>query len=322
MAGGLANAGNTCSINSLLQCLGHCTRLLELVLETEMSHRKIKDRQFSVFQELKIIFYQLWKENQNLIPIRFLKAFYESLGEFYQPGEQFDFTEMWFLTLNTLIKETHTPDYKSEAFPKRIFQDPVYKSLQKQAVGEWVELTKLNNSPITDLFYGMQVNQIKCCHCDKIFHNFEPFSCSYFEVAGMENLSQAIDQFYRPETLQDWTCDHCQHKQAEKMNRFWKLPNVWVIVLKRFNQDQKLQDPITLYPEFSLNTLQGDSYKYRLKAIANHFGSLQSGHYNAFCREGKTWSLYDDKDIHSPINPEDIFVNNKSGYVLFYEKVY
>lgn len=322
MAGGLANAGNTCSINSLLQCLGHCTRLLELVLEKELPFRKVKERQFSVFQELKIIFHQLWKENQNLIPIRFLKAYYESLGDLYQPGEQFDFTEMWFLTLNNLIEETHSATYKSTAFPKRTLQDPIYKVLEKQAHLEWTKLSKDNNSPLTDLFYGIHVNQIKCRHCEKTFHNFEPFSCSYLEVAGMGSLSQAIDHYYRAEVLKDWTCDHCQHKEAEKIIRFWRMPDVWVVILKRFNQDQKLQDPFTLFPEIGLNTLQGDSYKYRLKAIANHFGSLQSGHYNAFCREGITWSLYDDNDIRSPINPEHIFNNNTSGYVLFYEKMY
>jgi len=84
MAGGLANAGNTCSINSLLQCLGHCTRLLELVLEKELPFRKVKERQVSGVQELKIIFHQLRKENKNRIRIRVLTAYDESLVDRYQ----------------------------------------------------------------------------------------------------------------------------------------------------------------------------------------------------------------------------------------------
>ena len=308
MGGGLANAGNTCSINSMLQCLGHCVAFRELVLEGTVQFQLLPKREYSLFQELRLLFHQLWKENHSLIPLRFLHAYYESLGDLYQPGEQFDFTEMWLLTLNTLQEETkYTPPPSSPCS----YKNPLFTYLEKLAQVTWAKLTP---SPVSPLFHGIQINQIKCKHCEKIFHNAELFSCTYLETDS--DLNACFAKYYATETLQDWTCDHCKEKEAEKMVRFWKLPPVWVIALKRF---QGNKPPVQLTDRFTIQTLPGDRYNYQLKALANHYGSLHSGHYTAHCKTDSGWSNYDDTQITHNLNIKHLLETNSHGYVLFFE---
>lgn len=321
MTGGLANTGNTCSINTMLQCLGHCPLFRKLILDQQISFKLIHNRSFSIFQELRLLFHQLWIDKQSLVPVRFLKAYYQSLGDLYQPGEQFDFSEMWMLMLNNLLEETHCPEWKSEFIKTVSYQDNILDYLQKHAQHAWKQLCKLNNSPITDLVHGIQVQQIKCKQCNHAYHNVEPFSCIYLELVS-EKFSKCFENYYEKELLQDWTCDHCKHKEAEKIVRFWRLPKVLLIILKRFNHKSKIVKPMVIEPRFTIKTLDESTYRFELKAIANHYGSLNYGHYNAHCKsEDNTWTVYDDTDIQKEIDIENILQTNLNGYGLFFEMV-
>ena len=58
--------------------------------------------------------------------------------------------------------------------------------------------------------------------------------------------------------------------------------------------------------------------KYTLRSICNHMGSLDSGHYTAFCKIqcSEKWAKFDDHKV-SDINSQDIVTHN--AYILFYQ---
>lgn len=75
--------------------------------------------------------------------------------------------------------------------------------------------------------------------------------------------------------------------------------------------------------------------KYRLYAIANHFGNLISGHYTSLVNKdldhnlnkGKQkWYYFDDETVKKDVNHGDIdagitSISSSDVYVLFYEKI-
>ncbi len=58
---------------------------------------------------------------------------------------------------------------------------------------------------------------------------------------------------------------------------------------------------------------------YDLYAVSNHYGSLNGGHYTAFCRNpiDNKWYEFDDSSV-SRIDPSSAVT--KAAYVLFYKR--
>jgi ubiquitin C-terminal hydrolase len=138
-------------------------------------------------------------------------------------------------------------------------------------------------------------------------------------------LAECFAEFFKTETLDEWTCDDCKVKtKAEKIVRFWKAADVLVIVLKRFGVC-KNKTPVSFPLEFhfledSVLCPEPQATKaapYRLVAVANHLGGMMGGHYNATVRHGDTWFHVDDDDIR----PLEAWNHNPMAYVLFYEKL-
>lgn len=330
MLQGLANLGNTCSINTLIQCLGHCPSLLEFMLHTEIPIHKKEQRRYSIYQELKQIFHQMWVEHHSLAPHRFLKAFYESLGDMYAPGEQFDFTEMWMLLLHNLIEETHSPNYVSNHQFLGTYELPILSYLEGRAQENWKRFFQHTNSPLNDILYGMEIQQVECTSCQHICHNLEPTAFHYIEIQHGSHMAHGLQKLLSQEPMNGWKCDKCHKETGVRAIRFWKLPQIWIIILKRFNQSHKMIDPLDISQEFtvekglefcSLPNSEVPSITYELKAMANHYGSLHGGHYNAICKnKDGSWYEYDDLGISKVGNIEALLTQNRNAYVLFYER--
>lgn len=331
MLQGLQNMGNTCSINTMIQCLGHCDTFRKFLLEETNLFRKKENYKFSIGDELRMICKQLWIDKDSLTPIRFLKALQETLGKDFQIGrEQMDLTEVWMILIQNLLEESHEPSFVSINTQACSYSDSMLEFFHKEAVEQWIKHSKETCSPLLDLIQGVQIQQIQCKKCSKLYHNVEPFQCSYLELPNKEelHLKDCIEKVLEIDTVDHWKCDACQQSNNEKVVRFWKLPKIWVLILKRFNGTKKLHTPVTIpyefyYPTgFEMSSLSS-SGKYQLKAIGNHYGSLYGGHYNAICKnecEEHPWCLYDDLSITSIKEILPILNKNRHAYALFYER--
>ncbi|KAF1885501.1 hypothetical protein Lal_00029390 [Lupinus albus] len=178
---------------------------------------------------------------------------------------------------------------------------------------------------------------------DKRIQQYEPllfsslpevFKSSFFAKRPQEPISlyKCLEAFLQEEPLgpEDmWYCPSCKkHRQASKKLDLWRLPEVLVIHLKRFQYSRFMKNKLETYVDFPVDNLDlsayiaygnGKSYRYMLYAISNHYGSMGGGHYTAFVHHGgDQWYDFDDSHVH-PISKEKI----KSGaaYVLFYRRV-
>lgn len=321
MSKGLANLGNTCSINTLVQCLGYCDSLRDFFLNH--TFQKKEPNTFSMGQEMGLLLKQLWIDQHDLKPIRFLKALQETIPDVGQ--EQLDFTEVWMVLIQRLLEESHIPSFQSTLY-HQTYTSELQQYLYKKAIDEWEKHTKETNSPLLDLLQGVQIQQIECMNCHRFYHNVEPFQCIYLDLPKTKTttLTDCLHEFFGKDSVEGWKCDQCQSSMNEKVIRFWTLPKVWVFLFKRFDGMKKnhigVQYPTVIELPSHIEMGRSSSSEYRLKSIAQHYGSLHGGHYNALCYKDEQWFLHDDVQ-QEVISSEKVLSNNPYVYALFYERL-
>ena len=159
-------------------------------------------------------------------------------------------------------------------------------------------------------------------------------------------LQQCFDTFTKPERLDEhnmWYCSNCKdHVRAMKTMQLWKLPNILVVHLKRFEFKQHhgfRRDKLDTLVDFPLEGLDMNQHCsttyssssssspdcfindhipaiYDCFAVTNHFGSMGFGHYTAFARKWNelnvneisssslctNWVLFDDASVRNIAN--------------------
>ncbi|KAF8597759.1 cysteine proteinase [Ceratobasidium sp. AG-I] len=142
------------------------------------------------------------------------------------------------------------------------------------------------------------------------------------------DLEDCLDELTKVEQLganDSWYCSRCQkHQQASKQLQLWRLPNILVFQLKRFEKRGKIDDLIT-FPIYGLDLSsrvieQGDGSVYDLFAVDEHEGDrVSTGHYTAYAINDSDgmWYHYQDA-IVSPSTPQASV--NPAAYLLFYRR--
>ena len=163
-------------------------------------------------------------------------------------------------------------------------------------------------------------------------------------------LDQCLDNFTHPERLDEdnkWFCSTCKnHVRAEKTMTLWRLPNILVIHLKRFEFRNALRrEKLDTHVDFPLEGLDMNKYCalsstiskdgedfvmddvpaiYDLFGVVNHYGRMGFGHYTAVARRWNEyimeddWKLFDDSCVSDNVTNADVVSN--AGYLLFYRR--
>ncbi|XP_061867172.1 ubiquitin carboxyl-terminal hydrolase 43, partial [Colius striatus] len=149
-----------------------------------------------------------------------------------------------------------------------------------------------------------------------------------------------------------WRCPHCEVPQQGTVKlSLWTLPDILIIHLKRFRQVAEQRHKLTTLVRFPLRGLDmaphvaqrgraggqlGEQWAtgqpppcpppscpqdclYDLYAVCNHHGSMQGGHYTAYCcnaLDGR-WYSYDDSRVRGL---REAAVGTASAYILFYQR--
>jgi ubiquitin C-terminal hydrolase len=179
---GLCNMGNTCFLNSSIQCLSNIPEFRDIFIKKNYQiFESSKEKEF-VYQ-LTILFTEMWKENCVIKPQSFIKTFIKqipTLGGF----SQHDSHECISFILDTLDRgmKHQLLCQRDEHNNIYTFKDP----LQKKAIRAWqVYYTKfsdkqfsdklfhpdnvyaiLNKSSISDIFYGIFHTRMNCPNCN------------------------------------------------------------------------------------------------------------------------------------------------------------
>ena len=146
--------------------------------------------------------------------------------------------------------------------------------------------------------------------------------------SDLESLNYFLAKFTSVEVLNGNNqifCEICNEKtEATKCIRIKYLPQIFILQLKRFkfltNLRRIKNSKLIKFPlEIQCSSNDQGDLKYELYSILNHQGSIDRGHYTAFCRSQKLgkWLEFDDAKVRE-ISENEIV--SDSAYVLFYRR--
>lgn len=300
---GFANVGNTCGINTLLQCMYSCNTIKHFL-------NTIDGKSFT--HEMKELMLMYYSEKEGiLIPRGIINALTKHMGNIFKAGEPVDVGEIWMFLWNLIADEMGQKDeslnlenehtdigMRSEkAFFKDIWQNASLWSIHLQ---------------------GLTISQIQCPECNTFYHNFEHYINLSIDIPKNDTeLIDCLNSYFSLETIDDWHCEKCNKKQVgKKIVRLWRIPRVLVISLKRFDGIQKIDTNINIPDTLDMSPYSIQKKPlYQLKGICLHHGNIHGGHYNALVKNNEEWILCDDNSCIKMDNP----IIRRNAYLLFYE---
>nr|CAD7263962.1 unnamed protein product [Timema shepardi] len=320
---GLKNLGNSCYMNSIIQCINNTTPLAFYFVEgtyRDDINRSHKTRG-EVVEEVAVVVRALWRGQFRSIACHDLKAVVGRLKSSFQGVEQQDSHEFLTLLMDWLHEDLNK---KSGASP---IKDPSISENPEDAA--WNKFRSVNESLILTLFFGQQKSTVRCCKCNEKSVTYEPFSNLSLPLPTNSNkctLHDCVRLYLREETLTGWNCPSCKEaRDAHKKFDIVRFPPILIVHFKRFHHDgwsRKKQNfvdfPLTSLDMGSFTAYSDQRYsQYNLYGVSNHYGTMEGGHYTAYCRNNVygQWYKFDDQEV-SELSTND--VRTGAAYILFY----
>jgi len=323
---GLANLGNTCYMNSAIQCLSH---LLEFHPKNDkfLDENKNKDDIYGSWLQLQI---DLWSNDDDkfIVPRPFLQKFikecHDTDKEFYNfdQNDTEEFIEFFMDLLHRSMK-------RSVQFTFRGCIETTFDKLSLKASQSWSQFFKDDYSFIVHKFYSQLLSLTSCTNCDYFTVNFDPLMVLSLEIpTDAESLDDCLDSYTKQTKLDcdnTWKCDKCkEYVEPEKKMVLWKNADVLIILLKRYSKIHKNDDFIDFPLELDISSYSLNHNKegsnYLLSGICVQSGSLGGGHYYAICRNelDQKWREYNDTGV-SYIDESSLL--KQRPYCLFYRRI-
>jgi ubiquitin carboxyl-terminal hydrolase 8 len=328
---GLCNLGNTCYMNSALQCLSHTMNLTHYFLsrkyEEDISKTNQKRLEYHMILRYIDTLTHMWSENQILAP-KTIKRTLEAFVKRFVGNDQHDSHECIIFLLDLLHKSLSVKVEVSIKGEVKTDKDRV----KKLAAETWKTNFSSNYSYIIENFYGQVHNTITCPDCKNRSNSFDPYSCMSLNIPNSGgSLDDCFIESGKPEILDDdnkWFCEICKDKKnAIKTSSIWVVPNILIIHLKKFTSDGTKIDKqinfdinnveLTKYMSKDKGTKKSRKEFFELYAISNHSGSENGGHYWSYCKRDTKWFNFNDANV-SEISEDRIIC--PENYVLFFRR--
>jgi len=340
---GLQNLGNTCFMNSVLQCLSNTKPLLSYILNNQWENDLNSTTSFMkgvLMQEYANLIRQMWLMSEDRTVIS-PSSFKDTIGTFaprftgYAEQDSQEF-------LRYLLQGLHEDVNRVRRKPTINFVDEKKEEKLKEkdrAKLSWERCLKFDNSHLVDIFAGQLKSTLECSRCGYKSITFDMFwdlSIPLPRDKPSTTVQECLQLFMSKEELTDDeepTCDRCKQKRpCTKKFSIQKCPKILVLHLKRFSQSRyrsklntSIDYPLTNLRLDDLNDVISESHEgvvpsYNLFGISNHSGTLFSGHYIAKCKHPFTheWHEFNDAYVHSIDDDPRTVPDN--AYVLFYEQ--
>lgn len=310
---GLKNLGNSCYLNSVLQCLTYtpplanfCLNHLHSSLCDSAVDRK-RECPFCILE--KRIVRSLSMDLTQDAPSK-IQSCLRIFAEHFRLGRQEDAHEF----LRYVIDACHNTCLR-------------LKKLRRKGNNDNGPST---TSVVKDIFGGALQSQVKCLSCGAESNKTDDIMDISLDVLHFNSLKQALQNFFQPEVLDGnnkYKCDNCKKLvSARKQMSILQAPNVLVIQLKRFEGlyggkiDKLIAFEEVLVLSSYMNKASQDSHpEYNLFATIVHSGySPESGHYYAYIKDamGRWYCCNDSYVSLSTLQG----VLSEKVYILFFSR--
>eukprot|EP00850_Spirogloea_muscicola_P003125 SM000012S25387 [mRNA] locus=s12:873839:877169:+ [translate_table: standard] len=336
---GLRNLGNTCYLNSVLQCLTYTPPLANFCLaalhSTACSRLRKGDVDSCPFCLLE---WRIAKSLRSSLavdqPQRMVHRL-RHIAKHFRLGRQEDAHELLRLAVEACNKacvELHRIAQNRDrngAAPRGHSSGNCLDAAGGGKSG--AAAVAEPRTVVKDIFGGVLQSQVKCLGCGAESNTLDEFLDLSLDIhRPCATLSEALARFSSPEMLDGdnkYRCDRCKMlSAAQKQMTIQVAPTVLVLQFKRFGNifgakiDRHIlfEERLSLREHMTCNS-KDPLPKYLLYAIIVHSGySQDSGHYYAYIKDSfGCWFCCDDQLV-TPASPATVLA--EKAYMLFFAR--
>ena len=343
---GLQNLGNSCFMNSTLQCLNHIEPLTQFFLQNKHNDELNRSNPLGSGGNVALAYASLlkkmWGGEYSVLAPRLLKQTVANFAPQFDNSYQHDSQEFCQFLLDGLHEDLN-----------RVKTKPYVEDLEgfgqednKTSIEAWRKHLLRHDSVVVDHCQGMHRSHLTCPHCGRESIKFDIYSSISLPLVTFKdqstiNLEDCIEKFMEGEQLDErnaWYCPSCRkHVCALKMIALWSTPDILIFHLKRFTFDtcmtsgSMLRSKIDTKVEFPIERLDLTKHVlgtidpsappiYKLFGVSEHTGlTANSGHYTATVRNSIDNQWYRCNDSHVGQTSGEASITG-GAYVLFYQR--
>ncbi|NXW92567.1 UBP42 hydrolase, partial [Alopecoenas beccarii] len=298
---GLHNLGNTCFLNSVLQCLTYTPPLANYLLSREHS-QACHQEGFCMMCRMEAHVNEVLHSSASAIEPWAVVSVLTQIGEHFQDGRQEDAHEFLRCTVDAMQRNCLCGNSN-------------------------VDISSESTTVIHQIFGGFLRSRVSCMSCQAVSDSYEAFLDIPLDIKAAASVTKALEDFVKPEHLDGENCFKCSKcdKMVAASKRFTvhRAPKVLTVCLKRFGDftGEKISQVVE-YPEYLdlrpyMSQTAGEPLLYSLYAVLVHSGgSCRAGHY--FCYIKASNGLWYEMDDESVALHDINTVLRQQAYLLFY----
>ncbi|KAK2516936.1 hypothetical protein Q9966_014864 [Columba livia] len=299
VGGGLYNLGDTCYLNSILQCLTYTPPLANYLLSRQHS-QSCEKKGFCMMCTMEVHVEEVLSCSGSAVAPVAVVSDLPRIGDF-QFGAQEDAHEFFGCAVDAM------------------------QTACLSSSSDWD--ASQGGTVIDQVFGGLLRSRVTCWSCKAVSDTYEAFRDIPLDIKTATSVTGALEDFVRPEHLggeNSYKCSKCEQRvSASKRLTIHQSSNVLTVCLKRFDPffGRKISK-VVQYPEYLdlgkyTSEAAGGPLLYSLYAVLVHEGhSCQQGHYYCFvkARDGRWYKMDDESVVLCDIQT----VLGQRAYLLFY----
>jgi ubiquitin carboxyl-terminal hydrolase 8 len=329
---GLQNLGNTCFLNSAMQCFSHTYELNQLLDNTDIITKINNKPEAILLKEWNELRKLLWSKNCIITPGGFVHNIQQVSikldNDNFAGWAQNDLPEFIYFMMNgfhtALEREVDILISGSALNSRDRLAKIAYTMIKDMYTKEYSEMIPI--------FFGIQFSTIRSLdgRIEKSI-KAEPYFMLDLPIPDTPSpsLLDCIHLYIEDEIMcgeNAWYNDKTKQKEdVIKSLQFWSLPSILIMDLKRFNKLNFRKN--NCYVDIPLEPIdlskyvigyQKESYVYELYGICNHSGNVMGGHYTANVKTNSGWYHFNDSNV-TKITDESKIIS-PMAYCLFFRK--